>query len=239
MENQGSGILIDVEGSEEGIRSFTCALQEEAPENAEIAEVQTNTEPLFGYPDFSIRTSAAGRGAANFLPADIAVCEDCLREFNTPGDRRYQYPFISCANCGPRYSIIRGLPYDRENTAMSEFEMCRPCAAEYRNPGDRRFHAQTDCCPGCGPVLKLLDAQGATVESSDPAATARELIRQGRILAVKGIGGYHLCCNAEDPSAVQRLRKLKAGRTSRWLLWRAALKRYIKSARYPIRREPF
>lgn len=200
---------MDVEGSEERIRSFTRALQEEAPENAEIAEVQTSTEPLFGYPDFTIRASAAERGSANFLPRDIAVCEDCLREFNTPGDKRYQYPFISCANCGPRYSIIKGLPYDRENTAMSEFEMCRPCAAEYRNPGDRRFHAQTDCCPDCGPVLKLLDAQGATVESSDPAAMARKLIRQGRILAVKGIGGYHLCCNAENPSAVQRLRKLK------------------------------
>lgn len=146
---------------------------------------------------------------AIFLPTDIAVCESCMKEFNMPGDKRYQYPFISCTNCGPRYSIIGSLPYDRKNTAMSEFEMCRACATEYCSPGSRRFHAQTHCCPDCGPVLKLLDAQGNTVDSSDPAKIARALIRQGKILAVKGIGGYHLCCNAEDPAAVQRLRELK------------------------------
>ena len=209
MENQGSRVLIDVEGNDESIRSFAHALQRESPENAQIAEFRMDPQPFFGYPDFSIRTSAAELNTANFLPADIAVCESCRKEFNTPGDRRYQYPFISCTNCGPRYSIIGNLPYDRENTAMSEFEMCERCGAEYRSPSDRRFHAQTDCCPDCGPVLKLLDTHGNAVDSSEPAKTARDLIRQGKILAVKGIGGYHLCCNAEDPAAVQRLRKLK------------------------------
>lgn len=209
MENQGSRVLIDVEGNDESIRSFAHALQRESPENAQIAEFRMDPQPFFGYPDFSIRTSAAELNTANFLPADIAVCESCRKEFNTPGDRRYQYPFISCTNCGPRYSIIGNLPYDRENTAMSEFIMCDPCGAEYRSPSDRRFHAQTDCCPDCGPVLKLLDTHGNAVDSSEPAKTARDLIRQGKILAVKGIGGYHLCCNAEDPAAVQRLRELK------------------------------
>lgn len=209
VENQGSRVLIDVEGDEESICSFAHALKRESPDNARIAELRMDPQSFFGYPDFSIRTSAAELNTANFLPADIAVCESCMKEFNTPGDRRYQYPFISCTNCGPRYSIIGSLPYDRKNTAMSEFEMCEPCKAEYRSPSDRRFHAQTDCCPDCGPVLKLLDTHGNAVDSSDPEETARDLIRQGKILAVKGIGGYHLCCNAENPAAVQRLRKLK------------------------------
>lgn len=185
VENQGSGVLVDVEGSEKNIRSLIGALQKEGPKNAEIAEFQMREQSLFGYTDFSIRTSAAEVNTANFLPADIAVCESCTKEFNSPGDKRYQYPFISCAHCGPRYSIIESLPYDRENTAMSEFEMCRPCAEEYHSPYDRRFHAQTNCCPDCGPVLKLLDAQGNTLSTSDPAKTARELISRGKILAVK------------------------------------------------------
>jgi len=209
VENQGSRVLIDVEGSNESIHSFVCALQRESPENAKIAEFSINLKQFFGYQNFSIRTSSAEPNTANFLPADIAVCESCIKEFNTPGDRRYHYPFISCTNCGPRYSIIGSLPYDRENTTMGKFEMCPHCAAEYRSPGDRRFHAQTNCCPHCGPVLELLDAHGNAVDSPDPAKTARNLIREGKILAVKGIGGYHLCCNAEDSAAVHRLRKLK------------------------------
>lgn len=209
VENQGSRVLIDVEGSEESICSFAHVLQRESPDNAWIAELRMDPQPFWGYPDFSIRTSTAELNTANFLPADIAVCENCMEEFNTPGDRRYQYPFISCTNCGPRYSIIGSLPYDRKNTAMSVFEMCRPCKVEYDSPSARRFHAQTDCCPDCGPVLKLLDTHGNAVDLSEPAKTARDLIRQGKIIAVKGIGGYHLCCNAEDPATVQRLRKLK------------------------------
>lgn len=209
VENQGSKVLIDVEGDEVSIRTFTHTLQYDCPHNAQIAKFQMNQQALFGYTDFSIRTSTQEIKTANFLPTDIAVCESCMKEFNKPGDKRYQYPFISCTNCGPRYSIIGSLPYDREKTSMSEFEMCPQCKAEYRSPSDRRFHAQTDCCPDCGPVLKLLDDQGNTVDSSDPAKMARQLILEGKILAVKGIGGYHLCCNAEDPNAVEMLRKLK------------------------------
>lgn len=209
VENQGSRILIDVEGSEESIHSFASALQGDCPRNAKIAEFQMIPKPLWGYTDFSIRTSRKERNTANFLPTDIAMCDDCMNEFNAPDNKRYQYPFISCTNCGPRYSIISSLPYDRENTSMSQFNMCPQCAAEYSSPCDRRFHAQTDCCPDCGPVLHLLDAQGNKLDVSDAALTARKLIREGNILAVKGIGGYHLCCNAEDETAVQRLRMLK------------------------------
>ncbi|MEA4933992.1 MAG: carbamoyltransferase HypF [Lawsonibacter sp.] len=209
VENQGSRVLIDVEGSEGSIHSLTRALQQRAPEQALIAEIRMNQQSFLGYRDFSIRASAEEVNTANFLPADLAVCERCRNEFSTSGDKRYHYPFISCTNCGPRYSILKSLPYDRENTAMSEFKLCPQCAEEYHSPGDRRFHAQTNCCPDCGPVLKLLDARGNRVECSDPAKMAKQMIRQGNILAVKGIGGYHLCCSAMDPVAVQRLRTRK------------------------------
>lgn len=145
----------------------------------------------------------------NFPLLDVAVCENCTKEFKTDGNKKYRYPFISCNDCGPRYSIIYNNPYDRQNTSMSKFEMCSKCAQEYKNPCDRRYNAQNNCCAECGPKLVLLNDQGDPVISSDPTNMAGELIYQGKILAVKGIGGYHLCCNAEDPAAVQRLRKLK------------------------------
>jgi len=209
VENQGSRVLVDVEGSEESVDAFVATLREQPPENAHIADLQLHPQPPVGYADFSIKRSTAEENTAAFIPPDIAVCRDCLKEFHTPGHRRFQYPFISCAQCGPRYSIMGSLPYDRENTAMSQFFMCPQCAAEYHNPNDRRFHAQTNCCPACGPVLQLLDAKGNPVETSDPMNRARELISKGEILAVKGIGGYHLCCNAEDPAAVKTLRGRK------------------------------
>lgn len=209
VENQGSRVLIDVEGSEKSIHSFVHTLQQKAPELALISEVRISQQSVLGYLDFSIRASVAEQNTANFLPADIAVCQNCEDEFNTPGDKRYHYPFISCTNCGPRYSMLKSLPYDRENTAMSYFTFCPQCAQEYCSPGDRRFHAQTNCCPDCGPVLQLLDPRGNRMECADPAEMAKQMIRQGSILAVKGIGGYHLCCSAENRAAVQRLRRRK------------------------------
>ncbi|WMJ83783.1 carbamoyltransferase HypF [Oscillospiraceae bacterium LTW-04] len=208
VENQGSRVLIDIEGKGEDIREFTHKLQNGYPQNARIAEFKICEQPFWGYSDFLIKTSCLEANTANFLPQDVAVCESCMKEFNTPGDKRFQYPFISCTDCGPRYSIISSLPYDRKSITMSAFEMCPQCASEYSSPSDRRYHAQTNCCPHCGPELKLLDANGNTVNSTNPAKMASQLIYQGKILAVKGIGGYHLCCNAES-SAIQRLRKLK------------------------------
>lgn len=176
VENQGSRVVIDVEGKEKGVKKFICTLQNQYPKNADIAEFKMYPQPFCGYTDFSIKTSSTEANTANFLPTDIAVCEGCMKEFNTPGDKRFHYPFISCTDCGPRYSIIGSLPYDRENTAMFEFNMCSQCAAEYCSPSDRRLHAQTNCCPDCGPTLKLLDAQGNTVNSTDPVKMARQLI---------------------------------------------------------------
>lgn len=209
VENQGSRVIIDVEGKYDKIMDFVHILKNEYPENAKIADINICHKPFFGYYDFKIRLSSTESNTANFIPADIAVCDKCIEEFNTFGNKRYKYPFISCTDCGPRYSIINSLPYDRKSTAMDRFKMCSQCNDEYISSIDRRFHAQTDCCPDCGPILKLLNAKGETVETSSPADMARLLIYQGKIIAVKGIGGYHLCCNAEDETAVKKLRKLK------------------------------
>lgn len=209
VENRGSRVIVDVEGKEDSIKEFIHILQNEYPSNATITDFQIKSQQVYGYTDFLIKTSDTEENSANFLPADIAVCESCINEFNTLGNNRFQYPFISCTNCGPRYSIISTLPYDRETTSMSKFKMCPQCISEYRTPSNRRFHAQTNCCSDCGPELKLLDAHGNTVDSSDCVGLARQLILKGKILAVKGIGGYHLCCNAKDFTAVQRLRNLK------------------------------
>lgn len=209
VENRGSRVIVDIEGKEDSIKEFINILQNEYPSNATITDFQIKSQQVYGYTDFLIKISDTEENTANFLPTDIAVGESCIKEFNTLGNNRFQYPFISCTNCGPRYSIISSLPYDRETTSMSEFKMCPQCISEYRTPSNRRFHAQTNCCSDCGPVLKLLDAHGNTVDSSDCVKLARQLICQGKILAVKGIGGYHLCCNAKDLTAVQKLRKLK------------------------------
>ncbi len=209
VENRGSGVVIDIEGKEANVTEFIHSVRTACPANTVIADAHVDPQPVCGYSDFMIRISGMETNAAGFLPPDLAVCESCMGEFNTPGAKRFRYPFISCTDCGPRYSIIGGLPYDRENTAMSVFKLCGQCAAEYANPLDRRFHAQTNCCPECGPALKLLGAGGNIIQTPDPALEASRLIRQGKIIAVKGIGGYHLCCSAEDPAIVQRLRKLK------------------------------
>lgn len=209
VENRGSRVIVDVEGKEDSIKEFVHILQNEYPSNADIKDFQVESQQVWGYTDFSIKTSDTEDYTANFIPTDIAVCESCVKEFNTLGNNRFQYPFISCTNCGPRYSIISSLPYDRETISMSEFKMCPQCISEYRTPSNRRFHAQTNCCSDCGPMLKLLDAQGNMVDSSDCVYLARQLINQGKIIAVKGIGGYHLCCNASNLTTVQRLRKLK------------------------------
>lgn len=209
VENQGSTVVVDVEGKEGSIKEFVHILKNDYPNNALIAEFKMIPKTLLGYSDFSIKTSGYEENTANFLPSDIAVCDNCVKEFNTPGNKRYHYPFISCTDCGPRYSIIDSLPYDRETTAMSEFNMCNQCRNEYTTPANHRFHAQTNCCSDCGPTLKLLDSHGNIVESFNCVNQAKQLISDGKVIAVKGLGGYHLCCNAENSAAVHRLRELK------------------------------
>ena len=206
--NDVDGVFAEVEGPPGTVRKFLAALESEAPPLARIEQVMTRDIPPSGARVFSIAPSdPAGRRRA-LVPADTATCADCLAELADPDDRRYRYPFVNCTNCGPRFTIIRDVPYDRPLTTMAGFAMCEACAAEYHDPADRRFHAQPVCCPACGPSLRLLDAAGRPLPG-DPLAGAAEAVRRGQVLAVKGLGGYHLAVDATQEEAAAALRGRK------------------------------
>ncbi len=213
--NSSSGVDIEVQGPPEALDAFQQAIAAEAPPLARIDRVIASSRPLEGegHAAFVIRHSEADNGVSLISP-DVATCPDCLREILDPSDRRYRYPFTNCTNCGPRYTIIQHMPYDRPQTTMRAFAMCPTCRAEYENPLDRRFHAQPNACPTCGPhawleappsLLAALPA-GAV----DAVAQAAALLREGYILAIKGLGGFHLACDATNSAAVARLRERKA-----------------------------
>ncbi len=206
--NDAEGVVIEVEGPEAAVDDFLRALRDEPPPLADITAVEpTDVEPR-GETAFRIEASETGRRQALISP-DMAVCDDCLRELFDPADRRHRYPFINCTNCGPRYSIIRDIPYDRPNTTMAHFTMCPACQAEYDDPADRRFHAQPNACSVCGPRLDLRDADGRPVAGADPVRTVRQALLAGRIVAVKGLTGFHLACDARSDGAVGELRRRK------------------------------
>ena len=207
-----AGVRIEVIGPEEAIKDFLRALVEEKPAIAHYTRIDVEwvEDELSGPPGpFVIAPSDAGGRGREFsiLPPDIAICDECLRDMYNPSDRHYQYPFTCCAACGPRFTTIKDIPYDRERTTMDEFPMCEHCSAEFNNPMDRRFNAQTICCPLCGPKMALYDASGQPVECSDPIEEAAKLIREGFIVAVKGIGGFHIAVRADWDEAVARLRE--------------------------------
>lgn len=208
--NSVQGAFIEVEGSGAGLDLFLERLRAELPPPGFIARLESAVLDPVGFTSFEIRESnGEGSPSAAILP-DIAVCPDCLREMNDPADRRYRYPFINCTHCGPRYSILGALPYDRANTSMSGFRMCEECRAEYENPADRRFHAEPIACPVCGPRIELWDVNGwPTAELEAALAEAAKIVRKGGILAVKGIGGFHLLTDARKEAAVTRLRERK------------------------------
>jgi hydrogenase maturation protein HypF len=201
--NDGAGVMVEAEGEPEPLARFTAAIAAEAPPLARIDRVATEPVEPLGERGFRIERSETGEATA-LVPADVATCDECLRELFDRGDRRHRYPFINCTQCGPRFTIVERVPYDRPNTTMAEFEMCERCRAEYEDPADRRFHAEPIACPDCGPELRLGDAVG-----EDALTAAVAVIRDGRIVAVKGLGGYHLACDAASDEVVARLRDRK------------------------------
>ena len=211
VRNTSSGVEIAVEGSEEALEGFIGALVDEAPPLARIESITATSEPPNGYEGFEIRDSSRQAGQYQLVSPDIATCPECLREIVDSEDRRNRYPFTNCTNCGPRFTIIADIPYDRSDTTMKGFAMCPECQREYDNPLDRRFHAQPNACPVCGPHVWLTDVAGEPmgIASEDAIAEAAILLREGAILAIKGLGGFHLACDATDGDAVARLRERK------------------------------
>ena len=211
VANSPAGVTIEAEGAAGAVADFVRTVVDAPPRGARVVNVEIETLAPIGDVAFEVRTSLLeGERAAAVLP-DLATCDDCLRELFDPADRRHRYPFTNCTHCGPRYSIVEDLPYDRSRTSMRRFPMCAACRAEYADPADRRFHAEPNACPVCGPQLALWDAAGAVLATHDPALlAAAQAIRDGAIVALKGLGGFHLVVDARNDAAVRRLRARKA-----------------------------
>lgn len=223
VKNTSSGVEIDLDGTPEALQDFVHALHSEAPSLSHIDSLEIQDRSVFGFNHFEILHSESQEGAFQPISPDVATCPDCLRELSDPADRRYRYPFINCTNCGPRFTIIKDIPYDRPQTTMAEFAMCPDCAEEYHDPANRRFHAQPTACPKCGPRIWLEVSQAGKVKNehlfalpvfqytlgNDALLRTRKLLADGHIVAVKGLGGFHLVCNALDPAVVAELRARK------------------------------
>ncbi|MDQ3766835.1 MAG: carbamoyltransferase HypF [Actinomycetota bacterium] len=206
--NDSGGVVIEVEGNHSDVDAFTQILLEEPPPLASLDSVERLDLPPLGSDRFDIRASETDGAVVATITPDVATCAACLEEIRDSGARRYGYAFTNCTNCGPRFTITTGVPYDRERTTMSSFSLCSECKAEYTDPGDRRFHAQPIACPRCGPRLTLFGKDGGQLEG-DPITASAAALREGCILAIKGLGGYHLACDATDAVAVEELRRRK------------------------------
>ena len=209
VRNDALGVLAEVEGACERLDRFERRIADDAPPLARVLSIESDTVAATGETGFVIRPSDAGAARTALISPDVATCDDCLRELMDPNDRRYRYPFINCTNCGPRYTIIRDIPYDRPKTTMAPFVMCDACQREYDDPRDRRFHAQPNACAECGPTLSLRDHTGREMQTADVVNRAGIFLHEGQIVAVKGLGGFHLACDAADDRAVRRLRERK------------------------------
>ncbi|MFP4005086.1 MAG: Sua5/YciO/YrdC/YwlC family protein, partial [Alphaproteobacteria bacterium] len=208
--NRGGEVLIHAEGPGEALEAFMAALGADLPPLARITHFESAEAAPEGCAGFIVAESGAAERLSAHVPPDLFTCPACLEELRDPADRRYRYPFINCTDCGPRYTIIRGLPYDRPATSMAGFPLCEPCRAEYENPLDRRFHAEPVACPDCGPSLTWSRGGERVTDTEAAIAACIEALRHGEIVAVRGIGGYHLMCDAADEDAVARLRRRKA-----------------------------
>lgn len=230
VRNSGGGVEIHAEAAKAAaLDALHRALTEELPPLARIERLDVRPAAARGYKDFTVRKSGGGKIFV-FISPDIATCAACRRDIENPQDRRFEYPFTNCTDCGPRYTIVRALPYDRPNTTMAGFPMCSDCAREYHDPGDRRYHAQPVACPRCGPKVEIREAKsGRTVPGEIPEAV--RLLKKGKILAIKGLGGFHLACDPGNPRAVARLRKIKARATKPLALMARdieVVRRYVK-----------
>ncbi|HYV38123.1 MAG TPA: carbamoyltransferase HypF, partial [Gemmataceae bacterium] len=209
VKNRVGGVLIEVEGDAPSLDSFLAELSTKPPPLAQIDHLTWNRRPPRGDRQFRIQPSDADQRGPIFVSPDMATCRDCLAELFDPNDRRYRYPFLNCTNCGPRLTIITAAPYDRPRTTMAAFAMCPACRAEYDDPTNRRFHAQPTCCPLCGPQLCLLHGDGTPIAAHDPVAAFAQALQAGQIGALKGLGGYHITCDARATTVVAQLRKRK------------------------------
>jgi hydrogenase maturation protein HypF len=209
VRNATGKVVIEAEGPEVSILAFLEALRAEAPPASRIEAVAVERLEPAGDSSFAIRQSEEEAPENVFVSPDLAICADCRRELLDKNDRRYRYPFINCTNCGPRFSIIEHMPYDRERTTMREFRMCAKCYEEYSDPISRRYHAQPNACPVCGPHLWLEDAGGNKIAASDPVRQVAAFLREGKVVAIKGLGGFHIACNASDEGVVNTLRDRK------------------------------
>jgi hydrogenase maturation protein HypF len=207
--NDSEGVRIEIEGGQAAVDDFVAAIRSELPPLASIGRLLAEEIAVVDDGGFSIVDSRQSLQRTAQIPPDSYVCPDCLRELFDPRDRRFHYPFINCTNCGPRYSIVNGVPYDRPFTTMADFSMCERCRNEYADPASRRFHAQPNACADCGPLLSLHDQDGNPLESSAPLSEAIALLKRGEILALKGLGGFHLVVDPQNSAAVARLRKRK------------------------------
>ena len=209
VANTAAGVSIHIEGPPEYIQAFETDLAAKCPPLAHIVKISGRSESVKPYADFRIVKSRSQTRVSTLISPDVSICDDCLRELFDPRDRRYLYPFINCTNCGPRYTIIDDIPYDRPKTSMRHFKMCNACQSEYDDPTDRRFHAQPNACAECGPFISLYINHREPFDTDDPVKKAADLIRQGQIVALKGLGGFHLVADAENGEAVRRLRNRK------------------------------
>jgi hydrogenase maturation protein HypF len=209
VRNNASGVVVEVQGQANSIEQFLARLRNEAPPLSQISQISVSDLTSVGETEFRIVDSEKEHNVRTLISPDVAVCEDCLREMLDPTDRRFRYPFINCTNCGPRFTIVRSIPYDRPATSMAPFRMCAACQAEYDDPRSRRFHAQPDACWSCGPRLELWDNDGNPLNSHGPIAATVEALKAGKVVAVKGLGGFHLAADALNPVAVRLLRERK------------------------------
>ena len=211
IKNTSSGVELELDGEKEILEKLVKEIPQRAPALAVIEAMEAQYGlSCAGFESFTILASKQEAVRNTLISPDICICDDCLREMLTRGDRRYHYPFINCTNCGPRFTIIKDVPYDRAKTSMSTFPMCADCDAEYHDIENRRYHAQPDACPACGPVAFFSDAEGNTLAKGEEAiAKAQALLKEGKILAVKGLGGMHLACRCDDPSIARELRRRK------------------------------